>query len=95
MPVAKRKHRQALKKAGFRKKTTKKHEKWVLRVGDQLIAETQVSKGSGEISDHLLQYIRRDQLHLEAGDYGYLVSCDMTQEEYFQILREKGQLLDN
>ena len=90
MPIDKRDFIRILHRLGFSEVQGKDHIFFELRTADRII-RTKVSRGSDKnMSDALLSHILRHQLHLTKTEFNQAKQGQLSQNEYMQILRERG-----
>ena len=81
------------RKLGFDIDEKRADIKATLWVGEKLILRTYRSHGSGKLSGNIPHKIRT-QMKLNERQFKDAIDCPLTKEAYFDILREKGALLD-
>jgi hypothetical protein len=78
-----------LLRKGFRK-FNKRHKQFIFYVGENRTnISTLISHGIDEYGDSLLSKMAK-QLNLERRKFNDLLDCPMSEEEYFNLMIEKG-----
>ena len=76
-------------KLGF-EKTASHHQIYRLWLDGQLAARTYISHGERELMDFHVSHMAR-QMHLQVAEFADAVNCPLGAEEYYRIVRERGQ----
>ncbi len=81
-----------LRRKGFVLIEGGQHTRLVFQHEDAKAAvSTILSRGSKDIGKNLQARMAR-QLHISSGEFGKLVECELTQEGFMTVLRERGIL---
>lgn len=74
-------------KLGFEKHDTH-HHVYRLRLDGQLVARTFMSHGERELSEFLADKMAK-QMRLRISEFSDAVNCPLTQEAYYQLVRQR------
>jgi trans-2-enoyl-CoA reductase len=90
-----RKVHQNLLKKGFAEIQKTKHLYYVFEFGEiRTDIQTFVSRNKQEIGNELISEMK-DQLHLTKKEFIDLIDCNLSEEDYIKILKDKNLLMDN
>ena len=81
--------RALVEKLGF-EKTETHHHVYRLWLDGNLVARTYISHGGRELSRYHVSQMAK-QIQLRTAEFVDAVSCPLTQEEYYRILREGSE----
>ena len=89
MPISTRKLDSILvNKLGFSRRG-RKHRVYTLQIEGREVARTLISHGAKEISDRMLATMAR-QMGITSSQLKAIVRGELSREDYYQLLREKG-----
>ena len=75
-------------KLGFSRRG-RKHRVYTLQIEGREVARTLISHGAKEISDRMLATMAR-QMGITSSQLKAIVRGELSRDEYYQLLREKG-----
>ena len=91
MPISARKMDSILvNRLGFSRRG-RKHRVYTLQIEGREIARTLISHGAKEISNRMLATMAR-QMGITSSQLKAIVTGEISREDYYQLLREKGWL---
>ncbi len=89
MPISTRKMDSILvNKLGFSRRG-RKHRVYTLQIEGREVARTLISHGAKEISDRMLATMAR-QMGITSSQLKAIVRGELSREDYYQLLHEKG-----